>query len=107
MDWTDDLADEQGDHDGATVNDHPKEKNAITGDPNAMEFLGENGELPADIMAVWGVSQQSLASARYWVRVWGEAAFRESKVHRMALLEQERNKELSTVRQSYMKKAKK
>lgn len=106
MSWDDDLAAIDGDQNGGIINDDREKKKPITGDPNAEDFIKEQ-ELPPDVLAVWGVSERSLASASYWVRIWGEAAFRESKVHRMALLEQERNKELSTVRQSYMKKAKK
>ena len=95
MSWEDDLG---------VAGDHRPDDPLGNAEVSQSE---ENGELPADVSAVWGHDQQALAHAKMWIEAWGLEAFRGSKVHRMALMEQERSKELSAVRQTWMKKEKK
>jgi hypothetical protein len=46
--------------------------------------------LPADVEAVWGVSDRSRETAVFLVGAWGLAAFRSSVVHQLAVAERGR-----------------
>lgn len=93
MNWDDDLEGIEG--------------KSVPHVPEVTQFAEGNGEVSPDVLSVWGQDPGALAHAQMWIRAWGVEVFRESKLHKMALMEQERSKELSTVRQTWMKKEKK
>ena len=49
-----------------------------------------NGGLPADVLAVWGVSEKDIRMAEHLVGAWGLETFRGSAIHKAAVQEKER-----------------
>lgn len=103
MDWNDDLAAVQGDHENGKGEEEQDQKDPILPDPTAKLFLEANGQLPDDVLAVWGDSPH----AAEYIRAWGLEAFRTSKLHQMAVLEAERQQRLMPLRKGFAKQGKK
>jgi hypothetical protein len=61
------------------------------------------GTLPAEVERIWCVSPQSEATARTLIQAWGLEAFLTSSLHRQAVLDASREKEMEPLRAAYLK----
>jgi hypothetical protein len=61
------------------------------------------GDLPLDILAVWGGSEESKATARSLIREWGLDGFRSSALHTQALSEQRMRQNKQLTQQAFVK----
>lgn len=59
-----------------------------------------NAGAPHDLVSVWGDDPTFLVL----VRAWGPGVFRDSKLHQLALIEQQRQQDLEPHRKDYLKK---
>lgn len=78
-----------------------------TGDFPESLLTYYEGELPGDILAVWGVSRSSELSARIMIAGWGIERFRDSEVHQMAVKEQASDARMDPIRKAFVAAQKK